>query len=88
MATLAGLVRAGGVLLSSTTPGPQDDGQGVRSVRLFVRSDAKQLAALVDRVDSGRLHVHVAERVPLADLANVHARSDSGTLAGKTVITV
>ncbi|MGI5439465.1 hypothetical protein ACQEV4_19340 [Streptomyces shenzhenensis] len=55
---------------------------------VFVRSDADQLAGLVARVDAGTLHVHVAERVTLPELPAVHARSNSGTLPGKRVITV
>ncbi|KAB1142553.1 NADP-dependent oxidoreductase [Streptomyces luteolifulvus] len=85
---LVGLVRDGGVLLSTTTPAPEDPARGVRTVSVFVRSDADQLAGLVARVDAGTLRVHVAERVTLAELPAVHARSDSGTLPGKTVITV
>lgn len=88
MATLAGLVRPGGILVSTATPAPQDDARGVRSVSMYVRSDAQQLAKLVDRVDAGKLHVHVAERVTLDELPAVHARNDAGTLPGKTIITV
>ncbi|MFJ8598882.1 NADP-dependent oxidoreductase [Streptomyces shenzhenensis] len=87
-ADLVRLVRDGGVLLSTTTPAPEDPARGVRTVSVFVRSDADQLAGLVARVDAGTLHVHVAERVTLSELPAVHARNDSGTLPGKTVITV
>ncbi|MGW3150287.1 NADP-dependent oxidoreductase [Streptomyces sp. NPDC001177] len=87
-ADLVGLVRDGGVLLSTTTPAPEDPARGVRTVSIFVRSDADQLAGLVARVDAGTLRIHVAQRVTLAELLAVHARNDSGTLPGKTVITV
>jgi NADPH:quinone reductase-like Zn-dependent oxidoreductase len=87
MTTLAGLVRDGGVLVTTTTPGPQDDPRGVRSVSMFVRPDARQLAGLVELVDAGTLDVHVADRVALRDLPAVHARGDAGTLTGKTVVT-
>jgi NADPH:quinone reductase-like Zn-dependent oxidoreductase len=88
MTTLAGLVRAGGIVVTTATPGPDADSSGMRSVSVFVRSDAKQLATLVDLVDSGKLHVHIAERVTLDELPAVHARSDARTLAGKTVVTL
>jgi NADPH:quinone reductase-like Zn-dependent oxidoreductase len=52
-----------------------------------VRSDAAQLAVLVDRVDSGELRIHVADRRPLSDAAAVHADADAGRLAGKTILT-
>lgn len=87
-AALVALVRDGGVVVSTTVwmPTPGDEGRGVRAVDLYVRSDAAQLAELVARVDRGELTVAVAERVPLADLASVHARAAAGTLAGKVVV--
>lgn len=86
MAALAGLVRDGGVLVTTATPGPQDDARGVRSSSVFVRADAEQLGTLVDRVDAGKLHIHVADRVGLDEMPEVHARNDAGTLTGRTVI--
>lgn len=88
MLALTDLVRAGGVLVTTTTPGPDDDSRGVRSRSVFVRPDAAQLATLVDRVDAGKLHIYVADRVRLDELPAVHARSDAGSLTGKTVVTV
>ncbi|MGC9540067.1 NADP-dependent oxidoreductase [Streptomyces sp. UG1] len=74
-AQLVDLAADGGAFVSITTPGPQDAGRGVRTVRAFARSDAAQLAELVARVDAGELAIEVAERLPLADLARVHARA-------------
>ncbi len=86
-AALADLVTDGGILISSTTAGPDEAGRGVRTVRMFVRSDAAQLAGLVARVDAGELRIDVAQRRPLADLAAVHDQAASGQLAGKTIVT-
>jgi NADPH:quinone reductase-like Zn-dependent oxidoreductase len=86
-AQLVGLVADGGAFVSTTTPGPEDAGRGVRTVRVFVRSDAAQLAELVARVDAGVLQIEVAERRPLADLAAVHDQAAAGRLSGKTVLT-
>jgi NADPH:quinone reductase-like Zn-dependent oxidoreductase len=85
MAALAALVAPGGLLLSTATPVP--DGPG-RTVQMYARSDAADLAALVHRVDGGELDVHVAERYPLDELATVHERSAAGKLTGKVVVTV
>ncbi|MCK2220954.1 NADP-dependent oxidoreductase [Actinomadura sp. ATCC 31491] len=85
-ARLVDLVADGGAFVSTTTPGPEDAGRGVRTVRVFARSDAAQLAELVARVDAGELRIHVAGRRPLADLAAVHDEAASGRLAGKTVL--
>ena len=86
-AQLVGPVADGGVFVSTTTPGPEDAGRGVRTVRMLVRSDAAQLAELVARVDAGDLQIEVAERRPLADLAAAHDQAVAGRLAGKTVLT-
>jgi NADPH:quinone reductase-like Zn-dependent oxidoreductase len=53
----------------------------------MVRSDRGQLAALVERVDSGRLTVDVGSTVPLSQLAAVHGSSETGELRGKVVLT-
>ena len=90
LAALLDLVRTGGVLVNTTVwmPAPSDEQRGVRGVDLFVRSDAAKLAHLVTLIDSGRLRVDVARRVPLAELPAVHARAAAGTLSGKVVIVV
>ena len=87
-ATLAGLVRDGGVVVSTTVwmPAPTDEKRGVRGIDLFVRSDAEQLSELVARVDRGELTVDVAERVELSDLPSVHTPGATGALAGKVVV--
>jgi NADPH:quinone reductase-like Zn-dependent oxidoreductase len=86
-AQLVGLVADGGAFVSTTTPGPEDAGRGVRTVRVFARSDSVQLAELVARVDAGDLQIEVAERRPLAELAAVHDQAVAGRLSGKTVLT-
>jgi NADPH:quinone reductase-like Zn-dependent oxidoreductase len=85
-AALAGLAADGGAFVSTTTPGPTDPGRGVRTVRVFARSDAGQLAGLVARVDAGDLKIDVADRRPLTDLPAVHDQAVAGRLAGKTVL--
>ncbi|MXG88300.1 zinc-binding dehydrogenase [Nocardioides sp. YIM 123512] len=89
-AALAARVADGGVVVSTTVwmPAPSDETRGVRAVDVFVRPDQDQLAELVARVDRGELEVRVAERVPLAELADVHARSAAGELDGKVVVVV
>ncbi|WP_336159474.1 NADP-dependent oxidoreductase [Amycolatopsis sp. VC5-11] len=86
-AALAGLVADGGALVSTTTPPPENPGRGIRTARVFVVSNAEQLAELVERVDAGTLRITVADRRPLADLPAVHEEAASGQLVGKTVLT-
>jgi NADPH:quinone reductase-like Zn-dependent oxidoreductase len=82
-AGLVELVADGGVFVSTTTS-PAD--ARVRVEQVFVRTDAAQLAELVSLVDAGKLHIDVAQRRPLADLAAVHDQAMAGKLAGKTVL--
>lgn len=86
-APLFGLLRPGGVLVTSVPPAPDPGDRDVRAVALFVRSDPEQLAELVRLVDAGELAVDVAQTLPFTDLPSVHARSEAGELHGKVVLT-
>ncbi|WIV58050.1 NADP-dependent oxidoreductase [Amycolatopsis nalaikhensis] len=88
LAALVTLVRPGGAVVNTTVwmPAPSDEARGVRGIDLYVRSDAGQLAELVGQVDRGELRIDVAERVPLAELAELHARAAEGAVHGKVVV--
>lgn len=88
LAGLTDLVSDGGVLVSTTSPAPDEPARGVRAVRLFVRSDAGQLATIVEWVDSGELRVDVSERFPLSELARVHELGAAGKFRGKVILTL
>lgn len=83
---LIGIVADGGFHVGTMTAGPENPGRRVRTQRVFVRSDAAQLAGLVGRVDAGQLRIEVAHRRPLDQAAAVHADSDAGLLHGKTIL--
>lgn len=84
--SLIGVVVDGGFHVGTMVSGPDNPGRQVRTQRVFVRSDAAQLAGLVSRVDDGRLRIAVVNRRPLADTAAVHDDSDAGRLHGKTIL--
>jgi NADPH:quinone reductase-like Zn-dependent oxidoreductase len=88
LVALAARVKDGGVVVNTvpTIPTPADEARGVRAVGVFVRADAARLAELSALVDGGELRVDVAERVPLAELADVHARAAAGALPGRVVV--
>lgn len=86
LAQLADYVADGGIAVSSAGPIPEDTARGVRSASLWVRSDGAQLGQLVAKVDAGAIQIHVADRRPVANLAEVHADAGAGRLAGKTVV--
>ncbi|SOX56446.1 NADP-dependent oxidoreductase [Mycobacterium ahvazicum] len=83
---LVDVVADGGFYVGTMTSGTEDTGRNVRAQRIFVRSDARQLADLVSRVDAGQLRIDVAERRPLNQAAAVHEASDAGRLPGKTIL--
>ncbi|MCZ8378169.1 NADP-dependent oxidoreductase [Mycobacterium sp. CPCC 205372] len=84
-AALVGVIADGGFHVGTMTSG--EENSRVRTQRVFVRSDVAQLAGLVGRVDAGELHIDVADRRPLAEVAAVHEESDAGRLTGKTILT-
>lgn len=86
-ATLVPLVRDGGIVVSTTAwmPTPGDDTRGVRTAGVFVEAKANELTQLVALVDSGELTVHVAQRVSLSELPEIHAKAAAGELRGKVV---
>ncbi|MEV4208083.1 NADP-dependent oxidoreductase [Nocardia salmonicida] len=86
LAQLTNYVADGGIATSSAGPIPEDTARGVRSESLWVRSDGAQLSELVTKVDAGKLHLHIAARRPVAELADVHADAGAGRLTGKTVL--
>lgn len=85
---LVPLVRDGGVVVSTTAwmPAPDDAERNVRSVVVFVRSDAQKLAELVSLVDRGVLRVEVTRRIPLAELPALHAEAAEGRIVGKVIV--
>jgi NADPH:quinone reductase-like Zn-dependent oxidoreductase len=83
---LSCLVAPGGVIVSTTSSTPADPDRNVRGMRMFVRSDADQLAAIADQIDRGELRVDISGRYPLADVARVHQLADDGKLRGKVVL--
>ena len=88
LTALVALVRTGGVVVNTTVwmAAPADEARGVRAVDVFVRSDAELLSRLVAQVDRGELRVDVAGRVPLAELAALHAEAGTGALHGKVIV--
>ena len=86
LAGVSGLVAPGGVVVSTTAPAVDDARRNVRGVQMFVRSDAEQLGAIVDRIDAGALRVNISARYPLSEIGLVHQLAGSGQLRGKVVL--
>ena len=87
-AALVARVRDGGVVVSTTAwmPTPHDDTRGVRSATVFVLRNRERLAQLASLVDDGTLEVEVTRRIPLSELAALHAEASAGRVAGKVIV--
>lgn len=86
MAGLVALIRPGGILVSLTAPAPEDTERKVRTMNMYVRSDAAQLAKIVRLVDGGQVTVPISERHKFTETAAVHRRAATGDLHGKVVL--
>lgn len=88
-ATMAGLVaaiRPGGILVSVSSPAEPDEARQVRTMNMYLRADADQLAEIGRLIDAGRVTVQIAGRRPFADLAEVHRQAEAGLVHGKIVL--
>lgn len=87
MVALTGLLRPGGVIVTTASPAAADPDRDVRAVGMQVRADAGQLATITKRVDAGELRVEVSAAYPLTQTAEVHEQSAAGRIRGKVVLT-
>jgi NADPH:quinone reductase-like Zn-dependent oxidoreductase len=87
MTELVALIKPGGILVSTTSPAPEDAERKVRTLTMYVRSDATQLAEIVRRIDAGTVTVDVSARYPIAEMAKVHELAEAGQIRGKIVLT-
>ena len=84
---LTGLIRDGGVIVTTATPAAGDAERGVRGVGMQLRTDADELGKLAELVDAGELSVEVSASYPLAEAVSVHELSAAGQIRGKVVLT-
>ena len=85
---LVGLVRDGGVVVSTTAwmPTPEDTERDVRAVTVFVLPHRDRLTQLASLVDVGNLQVEVTRRIPLTELPALHTEAEEGRITGKVIV--
>lgn len=83
---LTGLIRDGGVIVTTATPAAGDPNRAVRAVGMQLRTDADQLAALAKAVDAGELAVEIGASHPLSEASSVHELSAAGRIRGKVLL--
>ena len=86
LADFVGLIRPGGVIVTTTSSATDDSERGVRAISMALRGDAGELATIVDRVDAGQLRVDISATYPLSEMAAVHQQSAAGEVRGKVVL--
>jgi len=84
---LTGLIRDGGVIVTTATPAAGDPDRAVRAIGMQLRTDADQLAKLAEMVDAGELSVEVSATYPLSQAAAVHELGAAGGIRGKVLLT-
>jgi NADPH:quinone reductase-like Zn-dependent oxidoreductase len=83
---LTGLIRDGGVIVTTATPAAGDPDRGVRGTGMQLRADAAQLANLAKMIDAGELTVDVSASYPLSEIARVHELAAAGRIRGKVLL--
>ncbi len=86
MAALVGLVKPGGVLITTGSPVEPDAQRNVRAESMALHPDTDELRQIVDRIDAGQLTIDVSASFPLSQTAAVHARAAAGELRGKVLL--
>jgi NADPH:quinone reductase-like Zn-dependent oxidoreductase len=85
-----GLLKRGGVLVSTLTEPSQDKAAqfGVRALRYTVEANGEELAEIAALVAAGKVRPHVQETFPLSAAADALAAVEQGHSVGKVVLKV
>ena len=89
-ASLLPVVRDGGGLVTIAAAPPDEAARerGVRAELLVTSPKPEQLARIAELVETRKVHVEIAEVMPLGDVGRAHELSESGHVRGKLVLTV
>ncbi len=85
-----GVLRAGGALVSTTSPPDEAlaKAHDVSASFVFHQSDASRLGKIVESLDAGTLKVLVDRTIALTDFADAFAHQASGRARGKIIVSV
>jgi NADPH:quinone reductase-like Zn-dependent oxidoreductase len=88
--TLLPTLRPGGVLVVIAGAAPEQGAaeRGVRAQLLIMSPNAAQLARIGELVAAGDVKVEIAAVLPLADVGEAHALSESGHTRGKIILSL
>jgi NADPH:quinone reductase-like Zn-dependent oxidoreductase len=88
--TLLPCLRRGGILVTIAGAPPEQQAAelGVRARRLVMSPNADQLARIAELVAADEVKVEIAKVLPLAEVREAHALSESGHTRGKIILTL
>jgi NADPH:quinone reductase-like Zn-dependent oxidoreductase len=83
-------VRPGGILVTIAAAPPETLARerGIRAELLMMTPSPEQLARIAQLMAAGEIHVEIAQVVPLSEVRDAHALSESGHTRGKIILTV
>jgi NADPH:quinone reductase-like Zn-dependent oxidoreductase len=89
-ATLVPTLREGSVLVTIAGAPPEQEAaaRGARAELLIMSPKPDQLSEVGSLVASGDVHVEIAEKVPLEEVARAHELSESGHVRGKILLVI
>lgn len=84
------VLRPDGILVTIAAAPPEQAAaqRGVRAELLVMSPDSGELAQIAQLVADGEIHVEIAARFPLEEVAQAHAMSEAGHTRGKIVLTI
>jgi len=87
--TLVPAVHEGGVIVVIATAPPEEAARsrGARAELLVADTNTEQLERIAQLVEDGKVHVEIAETLPLSEIRRAHELSESGHVRGKLVVT-
>ncbi len=88
--SLVPAVRDGGILVTIANAPPEEAARarGARAELLVMSPGSEQLARIGELVAGGEVRVEISEVLPLTEVQQAHALSESGHTRGKIVLTV
>jgi NADPH:quinone reductase-like Zn-dependent oxidoreductase len=83
-------LRDGGILVTIANAAPEEAARarGVRAELLVMSPSSEQLARIAELVAGGEVRVEISAVLPLTEVQQAHALSESGHTRGKIVLTV
>ncbi|MEO8577799.1 MAG: NADP-dependent oxidoreductase [Gemmatimonadales bacterium] len=83
-------LKKGGTLVTAVAFPTEEKARqfSIKAVRVYCKPNAKELSAISELIDEGRLRAHVSTVLPLTEVKKAHRLSESGRTRGKIVLRI